>query len=138
MKGGNTPLAPAVMIVRGADVAAAPAYEGLTRRVLAYNDRLMIVEHVMAAGSVFPRHSHPHEQLAYLMSGYIRVRCGDQTFDASAGDSFVIPGGMEHEVQAIERSVALDVFTPCREDYEATLPDRPSGEDAHTAARSDT
>ncbi|APU14129.1 cupin domain-containing protein [Actinoalloteichus fjordicus] len=106
-----------VVIVPAATVDGADAYPGLLRRVLAYNDRLMLVEHVMEKGSVFPRHSHPHEQLAYLVSGRVRVQAGDETFEAGPGDSFVVRGGIEHQVWALERSVALDVFTPHREDY---------------------
>lgn len=94
------------------------AFPNLTRRVLAHNDKLMLVEHVMEAGSVFPLHSHPEEQLAYLVSGRIRVRAGDEEFEAVAGDSFVVRGGVEHQVVALERSVALDIFTPSRADYE--------------------
>jgi len=93
------------------------AFAGLTRKVHAYNPRLMLTEHVMEAGSVFPRHSHPHEQLAYLVSGRIVVACGGYTFEAVAGDSFIVQGGIDHQVTALERSVALDIFTPMREDY---------------------
>lgn len=66
---------------------------------------------------MFPRHSHPHNQLAYLVSGHIRVSAGDESFEAHAGDSFVLHGGVEHQVWALEESVALDIFTPLREDY---------------------
>jgi quercetin dioxygenase-like cupin family protein len=38
-------------------------------------------------------------------------------FEARAGDSFVIRGGVEHQARALEPSVVIDVFTPCREDY---------------------
>jgi quercetin dioxygenase-like cupin family protein len=106
-----------VVIVKGTDVKGREAFPNLTRRVLSYNDKLMLVEHVMEQGSVFPLHSHPHEQLAYLVSGHIRVRAGAEEFEAVAGDSFVVKGGVEHQVHAIERSVALDIFTPFREDY---------------------
>lgn len=104
-------------LVNGAKVKSFHAYEGLTRKVHAFSDTLMLTEHHMAKGSVFPRHSHPHEQLAYLISGHIRVCCGDYTFEAHGGDSFVVAGGIEHQVWAIEESVALDIFTPVREDY---------------------
>jgi quercetin dioxygenase-like cupin family protein len=113
----STMPSPDLVICRATDAASQPAYQGLTRRILAHNDRLMLAEHVMEAGSVFPRHSHPHEQLAYLISGHIRVFCAGQVFEARAGDSFVVRGGVEHEVHALERSVALDIFTPPREDY---------------------
>ncbi|MDA0564237.1 cupin domain-containing protein [Streptomonospora sp. S1-112] len=106
-----------VVVVASADVAPRTAFPDLTRRVLAHNENLMLVEHVMEEGSVFPRHSHPHEQLAYLVSGRIRVVAGDRSFEAGPGDSFVVRGGVEHQVWALERSVALDVFTPYRQDY---------------------
>jgi quercetin dioxygenase-like cupin family protein len=109
-----------VVIVRAGDATGSLAFPGLVRRVLAHNDRLMLVEHTMEAGSVFPRHSHPHEQLAYLVSGHIRVMSEGEEFEARGGDSFVIPGGRDHEVVALEHSVALDVFTPYREDYVAS------------------
>ena len=109
--------APDIVTVRNADVAPREAFPNLTRRVLAYNEKLMLVEHVMEKGSVFPRHSHPHEQLAYLVSGHIQVFVDDDPpFEATAGDSFVVRGGVDHQVIAIERSVALDIFTPYRED----------------------
>lgn len=106
-----------VMIVRASEPDISRPFDGLTRRVLAYNQRLMLVEHTMEQGSVFPWHQHPHDQLAYLVSGHVRVQCGDTTFEARAGDSFVLRGGIDHRVVALEQSVALDVFTPVREDY---------------------
>jgi quercetin dioxygenase-like cupin family protein len=112
-----TPEFPEIVVVRGRDVEPVLAFANLHRRVLAFNDALMLAEHVMGEGAVFPRHSHPHQQLAYLVSGRIRVFCGGETFEATAGDSFVLRGGVEHEVHALERSVALDIFTPYREDY---------------------
>jgi len=106
-----------LVVVKHESVETLPAFEGLMRRVHAYNDRLMLTEHVMSAGSVFPRHSHPEEQLAYLVSGRVRVTCDGESFEARQGDSFVIHGGVEHQVVALEDSVALDIFTPARLDY---------------------
>lgn len=90
---------------------------GLTRQVLAYSDQLMLVRHLMEKGWVGARHSHPHEQLVYVVNGHIRFTGDEATFDARTGDSFVVPGGVEHQACAIEASEVLDVFTPCREDY---------------------
>jgi quercetin dioxygenase-like cupin family protein len=71
----------------------------------------------MEAGWVGAAHSHPHDQMAYVISGHLRVRAGEKTFEVRAGDSFVIQGGVEHQASALEPSVVLDVFTPYREDY---------------------
>ena len=89
----------------------------LTRRVLAHNPKLMLVEHRMEFDWVGARHSHPHDQAVYVISGKLRFSVGDTLFEAGAGDSFVVRGGIEHQAWAIEASVVLDAFTPTREDY---------------------
>ena len=40
-----------------------------------------------------------------------------KAFNAHAGDSFIVDGGVEHQASALEVSEVLDVFTPTREDY---------------------
>jgi quercetin dioxygenase-like cupin family protein len=91
--------------------------DGLLRQVLAYNENLMLVRHLMQPGWLGARHSHPHDQLVYVIRGHIRFTGGDKTFEARTGDNFVVPGGVEHQASAIEESEVLDVFTPVREDY---------------------
>lgn len=91
---------------------------GLSRQVLAYTGKLMLVRHLMEKGWVGARHSHPHEQLVYVIRGHIQFHGAGKTFEARAGDSFVVPGGVEHQASAFEDSEVLDVFTPVREDYE--------------------
>jgi quercetin dioxygenase-like cupin family protein len=90
---------------------------GLSRQVLAYSDKLMLVRHLMEKDWVGARHSHPHEQLVYVVRGHIQFTCDGDTFHARTADSFVVPGGIEHEARALEESEVLDVFTPSREDY---------------------
>jgi quercetin dioxygenase-like cupin family protein len=84
---------------------------------MAHNPNLMLVEHAMEAGWAGARHSHPHDQLVYVLEGRIRVSVGSDVFEAAAGDSFVVNGGVEHQAWALEPSVVLDVFTPTRSDY---------------------
>lgn len=98
----------------------APAFSpepGLMRRILAHNEHMMLVEHEMENGWEGARHSHPHEQAVYVISGRLRFSCGDFSFEAGPGESFVIRGGVEHQAWALEPSVVLDVFTPIRQDY---------------------
>jgi quercetin dioxygenase-like cupin family protein len=90
---------------------------GMKRQVLAHSDQLMLVRHYFEQGWVGVRHSHPHHQLVYVVSGAIRVDVDGREFDVHAGDSFVVDGGVEHQASALEASEVLDVFTPVREDY---------------------
>ena len=53
----------------------------------------------------------------YIVRGHIQFKGGDQIFDAREGDSFVVPGGMDHQASAAEESEVLDVFAPFRDDY---------------------
>ena len=91
--------------------------QGMKRQVLAHNDRIMLVRHYFEQGWVGARHSHPHHQLVYVVSGALRVDVGGKMFDAHVGDSFVVDGGVEHQASALEASEVLDVFTPVREEY---------------------
>src|SRR5579863_9969705 len=90
---------------------------GLKRRILAHNEKMMLVEHRMEATWIGARHSHPHDQMVYVIRGRLQFFCGDQEFEAAAGDSFVLKGGIEHSARALEEAIVLDVFTPYREDY---------------------
>jgi quercetin dioxygenase-like cupin family protein len=90
---------------------------GMRRQVLAHTDQLMLVRHYFENGWVGARHSHPHHQLVYVISGSIRVDIDGKVFDVHAGDSFVVDGDVEHQASALEPSEVLDVFTPVREDY---------------------
>ena len=90
---------------------------GLTRLVGAYNDKLFLAEHRMEKGWVGAAHSHPHEQIVYVISGHLKVTCAGKTVDVRAGDSFVVRGGVEHQASAVEPTHVIDVFTPCRNDY---------------------
>jgi quercetin dioxygenase-like cupin family protein len=90
---------------------------GLTRRIGAYNDKLFLAEHRMEKNWVGARHSHPHEQMAYVVSGRLKIISGEETFEVGAGDSFLVRGGVEHQAFALEESLVIDIFTPCRMDY---------------------
>jgi len=52
-----------------------------------------------------------------MISAKLRFKIGDELFEAEGGDSWCIPGGLEHAVEVMENSVVLEVFSPVREDY---------------------
>jgi len=89
----------------------------LKRQVMSFSPAMMLVRHTMVKGWVGTKHSHPHEQLVYIVKGGIRFEYPGGRFEARAGDSFLVPGGVEHQATAFEDSEVLDIFTPMREDY---------------------
>jgi quercetin dioxygenase-like cupin family protein len=90
---------------------------GLRRQIMSYSPGMMLVRHRMEKGWAGAKHSHPHEQLVYIVSGHLSLRYPGGVVEAKMGDSFLVPGNVEHQAWALEDSEVLDIFTPCREDY---------------------
>lgn len=90
---------------------------GIRMKTLCYGERTLMTEFLLARGSTLPVHSHPYEQTGYLVKGHIRLVIDKQEHEVTPGDSWCIPGGMEHGAQILEDSLAIEVFSPVREDY---------------------
>ena len=91
--------------------------EKIQQKTLVYGDKTLMAEFRLEQGADLPRHSHPHEQTGYLVSGEIELTIGDETHQVKPGDSWCIAGDVEHKAMAVEDSVATEVFSPVREDY---------------------
>jgi quercetin dioxygenase-like cupin family protein len=94
-----------------------PALPGIQLKTLAFGERTLLAEFHLSGGATLPKHAHPHEQTGYLVSGRIQLSIGSESFDAGAGDSWCIPAGVEHNAEILEDAVAIEVFSPVREDY---------------------
>ncbi len=90
---------------------------GVALKTTVHGERTHIVEFKLAAGNTLPKHAHEQEQTGYLVSGSIVLTIGDETFNAEPGDSWNIPGNVEHGAMIIADSVAIEVFSPVRHDY---------------------
>jgi quercetin dioxygenase-like cupin family protein len=112
-----TPDPAGFQVVRREAAGTSTPEPGLVRAVGASSRNLLLAEHRMLKGWVGARHQHPHEQLVYVVSGRLMVTIEQTSFEVRAGDSFLVPGGMEHQASALEDSLVVDVFTPCREEY---------------------
>ncbi|MCI9044892.1 MAG: cupin domain-containing protein [Peptococcaceae bacterium] len=70
------------------------------------------------AGAQAPAHSHPHQQVVYIISGRGDFLCGQETQTLTAGDVVQIAADVPHTfVSVAEDAVWLEFFTPAREDY---------------------
>ena len=77
----------------------------------------LMTEFRLEKGAQLPRHHHPYEQTGYLVSGRIRLTIGGDTFIVGPGDAWCIPENVEHGAQIEDDAVAVEVFSPVREDY---------------------
>jgi len=97
-----------------------PVLDGIVRKTLVHGQKTLMTEFLLRKGAVLPKHAHPHEQSGYLVQGRMRLSVGDKEYEAEAGDSWSIPGGVQHGAHILEDSVAVELFSPVRDDY---LPD---------------
>jgi quercetin dioxygenase-like cupin family protein len=90
---------------------------GIRQKTLVFGERTLMTEFVLTKDRVLPQHSHPYEQTGYLVKGRILLTIGAAQHDTRAGDSWCIPSGVVHGASIVEDSVAIEVFSPVREDY---------------------
>jgi len=91
--------------------------ERITMKTLVYGKKTLLAEFKLEKGAILPRHKHPHEQTGYLVSGRMDLTIGGETHRVEPGDSWSVPGDVEHNAVAHENSVAVEVFSPVRQDY---------------------
>lgn len=89
---------------------------GITRKVLAYNDNLMITYWELSDTAKIEPHSHPHTQISVILEGEEEFIIGDETYVMKAGDTCIIPANVPHQVIVHKAIKAYDIFTPVRED----------------------
>jgi quercetin dioxygenase-like cupin family protein len=74
-----------------------------------------------AKGAILASHSHYHEQITYVVSGKVRFEAGGRTEVVEAGGFAVFAPDETHGGTALEDSIALDAFSPAREDFKAEM-----------------
>jgi quercetin dioxygenase-like cupin family protein len=106
-----------IEVIASKDEGMSSPEPGLRRQVMSYSPSMMLVRHTMVEGWVGARHSHPHEQMVYIVRGRIRFEHPGGIFDVRSGESFLVSGNVEHQASALEDSEVIDIFTPMREEY---------------------
>ena len=92
---------------------------GITRRTLAFSDRLMLCQYTAKKGSKFLLHNHKAAQIGYVVSGRLRFIGATEAdaFEAVAGQSYVFEPDEQHGADVLEDAVILEIFTPSREEF---------------------
>lgn len=94
---------------------------GVKRKIMAYDKSLMVVRVSFAKGSIGQLHHHFHSQITHVESGAFEVEIDSEKKVLKAGDAFYIPPHKVHGCVCLEDGVLIDVFSPMREDFVATV-----------------
>jgi len=106
-----------LMIVRPAAIPERKAL-GVTFKTLATGTSIMCTVMYYKKGNVVPFHKHRSEQVGYVVEGRLRLKIENEDLGVIlAGDSYLIRGNELHSLEALEKSVVVDMFSPPREEY---------------------
>lgn len=97
------------------------AAEGITRQFVGYDNDIMMVKVIFEKGAIGYQHQHPHAQTTYVVSGKFEMKIGDETKILEAGDGFYTEPDILHGCVCLEEGILIDVFSPVREDFLATI-----------------
>lgn len=105
------------MIYLNKDAKPVNVLPGLIRRTLAQSQSMMICEFEFESHVEIPIHTHPNDQVGYLVEGRVEMHIAGEKFELKKGDSYSAPSNVPHGVLTLEPSVIVDTFSPPREDY---------------------
>jgi quercetin dioxygenase-like cupin family protein len=89
----------------------------VSRRVM-HGVQMTVAQVNLAKGAVVPEHHHPHEQTTLLQTGKLVFFMEGDEVEVNAGEMLNIPPHIPHKVEALEDSVAIDLFAPARDDWQ--------------------
>lgn len=91
--------------------------DGVRRKIMAYDESLMLVKVEFQTGAVGALHQHIHKQISHVESGIFETEINGEKKILKAGDAFYIPSNVVHGVVCLEAGVLIDCFSPMREDF---------------------
>ena len=90
---------------------------GITKRILSYDDSLMVEELIFEEGAQSKMHTHTPVQIPYVKSGVFEFTAGDESFILREGDTAYMAPDEPHCVRCIEEGTLVVSFSPVRRDY---------------------
>ena len=99
------------------DILWEPLGGGLKRKIMSYDDHMMVVKVHFEKGGVGALHHHFHVQRSYVESGLFEIERNGIKKILKKGDVFYIPSNVVHGAVCLEEGILIDIFSPKREDF---------------------
>lgn len=78
---------------------------------------VMLARVLLKKGCIVPEHSHPNEQITFIMEGALKFYIDGREIVVNTGEVLTIPPNMPHKAEALEDTVDFDIFNPPRADW---------------------
>jgi len=86
-------------------------------RQMIHGQTMTVARIQLRKGAVVPLHRHTNEQISMVERGVLRFVISGEERILRGGETLAIPPNAPHLVEALEDSLAVDVFSPVREDW---------------------
>ncbi|HEX5026736.1 MAG TPA: cupin domain-containing protein [Agriterribacter sp.] len=90
---------------------------GVTRTIIAFDEKIMLVKVSFEKGAIGEIHHHHHTQISYIEKGIFEVSINNEKKVLGTGSAFIVPTNAPHGVVCLEAGILLDSFSPMREDF---------------------
>lgn len=90
---------------------------GVSRKMLGYDNQIMMVLVKFEKAALGSPHSHFHTQTTYCVEGKFEFEIDGEKQILSAGDGVYIEPNLLHSAVCLEEGMLIDTFSPVREDF---------------------
>jgi quercetin dioxygenase-like cupin family protein len=95
-----------------------PVRKGIDRKAFTGEGCTLALHRLQPGHELLP-HTHPNEQIVYILEGEVDFHIGEETVRLTGGGLALVPPGVLHYVEVVgdKPALNLDVFTPARPEY---------------------
>ena len=90
---------------------------GVSRKMLGFDNQIMMVLVKFEKGAIGSPHSHFHTQATYCAAGKFEFEIDGVKQLVGEGDGVYIEPNLVHSALCIEAGILIDTFSPVREDF---------------------
>jgi quercetin dioxygenase-like cupin family protein len=105
------------MFKKNSQLIDRPLIDGVGMSTMVSGEKTLMARFKLNKDSDIPLHHHVYEQTGLLISGRIVLTIDGEDHEVNPGDSWCIGADVPHAARAMEDAVAVEVFSPVREDY---------------------
>jgi len=90
---------------------------GVSRKMLGYDNQIMMVLVKFDKGAIGSPHHHFHTQATYVVEGSFEFEIDGVKQVVKGGDGVYIQPNLVHSAVCLEAGMLIDTFSPIREDF---------------------
>jgi quercetin dioxygenase-like cupin family protein len=103
-------------LYRWDEIALEKITEMVSRKIIP-GEGLMMAHVYLKRGAMVPLHRHESEQMTYVLQGALRATVAGEEVTVREGEVLHIPRGLDHQAEAIDDTLELDLFSPVRREW---------------------